>query len=635
MALILACLLVMGVFYAVPLNRLVYDHAAGLPFMPVWLRIPLPVNVPFLALMSATLLLFWMLSALFLLAFRDPQADEDPWGGLNRLLSARGAELLVGPCAAVVVGLGGLGIFAGGFTERTAFLLGVAALALLRMVAISRTGRAPEPLALLPPPVEEFAALPGHLAISLRWRRPLPLNLEKVVVVRGEERRRPREPGDGTLVYEGDREEFLDQSLTPGIAYSYAAFAVAPRIAGRPTHAGRVLAEARTLERLPTLRGFEATGEREAVVLRWQDPAESGAPRVTVRKRLDQYPAGPDDGDLLYRGSGTSTVDRDARPGETVHYAAFPQTAAGEYGTASHANAAAAFPPDASEVTAAELIGCVELSWEPPRDEDIALFELVRRDADSGDTVELYRGLGTSFRDTTATRPSRYTLRVGWPNGAWSAGVSIGPFCPKPMVQPSNLIARSQPGAVHLTWVNPQIDTWRTARVVRRTDRSPEHADDGDLRLEAPVSEFVDEGLVGGQRVYYGVFADDVSGHTSPPARVEAVPLWPPPVANVEGVVTDGGVHWRWELPRDVRFEDVVIDRAEDGGTPSRCFAARATSFVDPNIMPGHTYTYVFTARSRGGSLSRSLTYHIVVPDANSPSGEDATPESDRVDRGA
>jgi hypothetical protein len=75
-----------------------------------------------------------------------------------------------------------------------------------------------------PSNVSEFWAAAGDRQNSLEWKNPTDADFDKVLIVRSRNFY-PASPQDGTAVYDGKGESFVDQDLNNGAAYYYTAFA--------------------------------------------------------------------------------------------------------------------------------------------------------------------------------------------------------------------------------------------------------------------------------------------------------------------------------------------------------------------------------------------------------------------------
>ena len=75
-----------------------------------------------------------------------------------------------------------------------------------------------------PANVSNFEAIPGFHKISLSWTNPPDEDLAGVRIMRSTQYF-PLSPSEGTLVFDGLAESFVDENLIPGVRYYYTAFA--------------------------------------------------------------------------------------------------------------------------------------------------------------------------------------------------------------------------------------------------------------------------------------------------------------------------------------------------------------------------------------------------------------------------
>ncbi|MCC6356368.1 MAG: hypothetical protein IT577_20975 [Verrucomicrobiae bacterium] len=76
------------------------------------------------------------------------------------------------------------------------------------------------------------------------------------------------------------------------------------------------------------LRVYPSAGK---AVLTWNNPDEPEFAETLVVRSTAAIPATPDEGDIVYQGVGTTTIDQALADGTTYHYAAFAFTPDGEY----------------------------------------------------------------------------------------------------------------------------------------------------------------------------------------------------------------------------------------------------------------------------------------------------------------
>lgn len=93
-----------------------------------------------------------------------------------------------------------------------------------------------------------------------------------------------------------------------------------------------------------SVTGLTATPSEGKVALAWTNPSSAEYAYTVVVRNTASPPAGPEDGDAIYRGDGTDFLDRGVSNGVTCHYAAFAYTSSGVPGAVTDAARASAAP---------------------------------------------------------------------------------------------------------------------------------------------------------------------------------------------------------------------------------------------------------------------------------------------------
>ncbi len=91
---------------------------------------------------------------------------------------------------------------------------------------------------------------------------------------------------------------------------------------------------------------FRATAGDGQVALSWTNPPDPDFAGVKIFRRTDRFPASPNDGDLIYDGTGTETLDLGLTNGTTYYYAAFAYDFAGNFASGALASATPTAPPE-------------------------------------------------------------------------------------------------------------------------------------------------------------------------------------------------------------------------------------------------------------------------------------------------
>ncbi|HQL95447.1 MAG TPA: hypothetical protein PL005_12265, partial [Candidatus Hydrogenedentes bacterium] len=85
--------------------------------------------------------------------------------------------------------------------------------------------------------------------------------------------------------------------------------------------------------------GFAATAGEARVDLAWTNPADGDLQSVRVRRATTGYPAGPEEGDLVYEGLDGAAADTGLANGALYYYAAFAVDHTGNWSSGVQASA--------------------------------------------------------------------------------------------------------------------------------------------------------------------------------------------------------------------------------------------------------------------------------------------------------
>ena len=96
---------------------------------------------------------------------------------------------------------------------------------------------------------------------------------------------------------------------------------------------------------LAPVSGFSATAGDSVIGLKWGDAPGSGQGKIVVRRSTSAPPSGPESGDEVYSGGGTTHTDPCASHGATYHYAAFAMDSEGNASDGAVASAKCTFLP--------------------------------------------------------------------------------------------------------------------------------------------------------------------------------------------------------------------------------------------------------------------------------------------------
>ncbi|MFQ6065837.1 MAG: hypothetical protein ACE5K3_00985 [bacterium] len=183
----------------------------------------------------------------------------------------------------------------------------------------------------------------GDKSITLTWDNPTDEYFDYVRIIRRTDRF-ARSPTDGFGVYSGYGESFTDYYCVNGQRYYYAAFSRCERyqtwsepacvsaVAGGEQEQEGPGQDVDTLPPSPPT-GFKAEPGDKQILLTWQNPGQADFYRVYLRRKTGSYPSSISDGKLLYKGSGSTFIDKGLTNGTTYYYAIWSQDTSGRKST--------------------------------------------------------------------------------------------------------------------------------------------------------------------------------------------------------------------------------------------------------------------------------------------------------------
>ncbi len=277
---------------------------------------------------------------------------------------------------------------------------------------------------LLPPACSEnMVALPGDSMIFLNWENPPDGDLAGARVLR-KEGGCPTDENDGTIIYEGLDDTFVDEGLINGVSYCYGAFPY-----DNAGNFGCGAIDSATPEGAPDTTppacpsNFRADPGDKEVILSWDDPIDLDYAGVRIQRGPgDMCPLNEEDGLTIYEGSGNVWVD--ATVTNNVEYC---------YGLFSYDNALNFCPGVTSTVTPTGLEDtqsptCASninvtpgdssllITWENPDDFDWRGTMLVRRTdrypITPTDGTIVFDGIGDYFLDSGLNNGTTYYYGV-------------------------------------------------------------------------------------------------------------------------------------------------------------------------------------------------------------------------------
>jgi hypothetical protein len=190
----------------------------------------------------------------------------------------------------------------------------------------------------------------------------------------------------------------------------------------------------------------------------------------------------------------------------------------------------------------------------------------------------------------------------------------VNAIAPPPPTEPT--VSR-QSGKVALRWTpSPARTPGIRYVVVRSTDEAAVSVGGGERVGETESNEMVDAEPTAAEPTYYTVFAARGHGAWSSGAAVGPVDLLPE-VADVVLSAATGSVSGQWRAhPAAVEVVVTRTDRAASGAPPYVVPLPESgtPSFVDRDVVDGHTYDYLFQAVYVTRSRQRRTSDPVVVP---------------------
>ncbi len=324
--------------------------------------------------------------------------------------------------------------------------------------------------------------------------------------------------------------------------------------------------------------GLTADPDDGQILLSWTNPADDDFVGVLIRRRDDDYPAGPEDGDFVYDGPAETFTDFDLNNGTTYYYKAFAHDAEPNYAEGVQISVAPVDGPGPANVinfTCVSGDGQADLSWTNPSDPGFSGVKILRSTEDypSGpnDGTGVYDGNGTSHSDQGLINGLTYYYTAFSYDSTpeYSSGVhALG--TPTDMTPPGDVAgftAMMDDEAIQLDWTNPGDPDFAGVLILRKTDDYPADPSDGDEVYNSPGNSFTDAGLTNGQTYYYAAFAYDGIPNYSTGSQASAVPEDVEPPDDVSGLTAQPGYEQmtlRWQNPVDSDLEGIKVLRKPD-----------------------------------------------------------------------
>ncbi len=173
-----------------------------------------------------------------------------------------------------------------------------------------------------PGPVTNLTATPGDSQIQLNWNNPSAIDFQGVKVLRkiGDY---STGPTDGTLVYSGPQQSYLDTAVANGTLYFYTLYAydAVPNYS-TPAQAQATPAGGDHVPPGPVTLLTATAGDAQ-VQLTWHNPSDADWAGTRVVRKTGSNPSGPNDGTVVFDGIGDNKMDNGVTNGTKYYYGAF------------------------------------------------------------------------------------------------------------------------------------------------------------------------------------------------------------------------------------------------------------------------------------------------------------------------
>jgi hypothetical protein len=186
--------------------------------------------------------------------------------------------------------------------------------------------------------VTNLTATPGNAQVQLNWNNPNALDFAGVKLLR-KTGGYSTGPADGTLVYQGTQQSYLDTGVANGTEYFYTIYAydaVPNYSAGADASATPTATDTTPPGAATTL---VAVAGDAVVQLTWTNPNDADWSGTRIVRRTGQNPTGPNDGTLVSDSLVDNTLDTGLTNGTKYYYGAFAHDASLNYASGAFANA--------------------------------------------------------------------------------------------------------------------------------------------------------------------------------------------------------------------------------------------------------------------------------------------------------
>lgn len=272
----------------------------------------------------------------------------------------------------------------------------------------------------------------------------------------------------------------------------------------------------------------------------------------------------------------------------------------------------------------------ITLSWENPC---VAAFSGVslRRSATSpiqrpSEGDEVYRGYEDRFVDQECAPGIRYHYglfalnendKAGKPVQIIASAIDLPP-------DPQDIAWEVALHEIELRWELPLSPQIRHVVIVRRGDRNPENANDGEVVFQGAERRYRDMHLLPATNYYYTLYTVDAFGRTSPGAQLQAIATQAPSIEHLNIELTDVGlIHLSWINP--VGFDSGILIVRKVGQDPESVddgdvvFAGDGTEHIDREIRPATTYHYAVYSQFPRDIYGKGVIAHVTTEPPPAP----------------
>jgi hypothetical protein len=199
-----------------------------------------------------------------------------------------------------------------------------------------------------------FGATSGDREVLLHWDNPADADFAGVRIQRGPSESCPVNEREGSTIYEGQSDNWVDATVTNEVTYCYSIFSFDNSL----NFCSGVSAEARPfapVDHVPPACAHDASiipGDGQLLVT-WENPVDGDWTGTLVVRRDDRFPVGPADGVVIFDGVGDQVLDRGLNNNQTYYYGLFSHDELPNYclGVTAQGAPVAGAPPPVSSCT--------------------------------------------------------------------------------------------------------------------------------------------------------------------------------------------------------------------------------------------------------------------------------------------